>query len=60
MQEAVRRGLLDDDPSVIRATSLGCRFLNDLQALFLREHAAQAAAVTPAQVDLHPVAKDSP
>jgi oxygen-independent coproporphyrinogen-3 oxidase len=37
MKEALRRGLLDADPATIRATPLGRRFLNDLQALFLRE-----------------------
>lgn len=37
MQEGVRRGLLDADPAVIRPTALGRRFLNDLQALFLRD-----------------------
>ncbi len=35
--EAVRRGLLDPDPTAIRATALGRRFLNDLQALFLQD-----------------------
>jgi oxygen-independent coproporphyrinogen-3 oxidase len=35
--EAVARGLLDPDPTVIRATPLGMRFLNDLQQLFLEE-----------------------
>jgi oxygen-independent coproporphyrinogen-3 oxidase len=33
--EATRRGLLDPDPTVLRPTPLGRRFLNDLQALFL-------------------------
>src|SRR5690349_17606359 len=33
--EATRRGLLDADPQRLRATSLGRRFLNDLQSLFL-------------------------
>ena len=42
--EAVRRGLLDPDPTVIRATPLGAQFLNDLQALFLRGEADAAAA----------------
>jgi oxygen-independent coproporphyrinogen-3 oxidase len=40
--EAVRRGLLDPDPTVIRATPLGAQFLNDLQALFLRGEADAA------------------
>jgi oxygen-independent coproporphyrinogen-3 oxidase len=35
LAEAVRRGLLDEHPAVIRPTELGRRFLNDLQALFL-------------------------
>jgi len=34
---ATRRGLLDPEPTVIRASPLGLRFLNDLQALFLEE-----------------------
>ncbi|HKU86284.1 MAG TPA: radical SAM family heme chaperone HemW [Casimicrobiaceae bacterium] len=33
--EATRKGLLDPDPTVLRPTPLGRRFLNDLQALFL-------------------------
>jgi oxygen-independent coproporphyrinogen-3 oxidase len=33
--EAVRRGLLDSDPTALRPTALGRRFLNDLLALFL-------------------------
>ena len=33
--DAARKGLLDPDPAVLRATPLGRRFLNDLQALFL-------------------------
>jgi len=36
---AAHRGLLDPDPSVLRATPLGRRFLNDLVALFLRDPA---------------------
>ncbi len=35
LQAAVDKGLLDPDPAVIRATPLGARFLNDLQAMFL-------------------------
>jgi oxygen-independent coproporphyrinogen-3 oxidase len=33
--QAARKGLLDPDPTVLRATPLGRRFLNDLQALFI-------------------------
>lgn len=33
---AADRGLLDPDPAVVRPTLLGRRFLNDLQAIFLR------------------------
>jgi len=33
--DATRRGLLDADPQRLRATSLGRRFLNDLQSMFL-------------------------
>ncbi|MEP7328613.1 MAG: radical SAM family heme chaperone HemW [Betaproteobacteria bacterium] len=35
LAEGVRRGLLDPDPVTLKATLLGQRFLNDLQALFL-------------------------
>ncbi|MFT4100224.1 MAG: radical SAM family heme chaperone HemW [Burkholderiaceae bacterium] len=35
LREAVDKGLLDADPTVIRPTPLGARFLNDLQAMFL-------------------------
>jgi oxygen-independent coproporphyrinogen-3 oxidase len=41
--EAVRRGLVDGDPATIRPTALGRRFLNDLQALFLRDGGREAA-----------------
>ena len=37
LDDAVRRGLLDADPTVLRATPMGLRFLNDLQQLFLEE-----------------------
>jgi oxygen-independent coproporphyrinogen-3 oxidase len=44
--EAEKRGLLERDHLRIRASPLGRRFLNDLQALFLpRERAAPPAAV---------------
>ena len=48
LSEAVRRGLLDPDPATIRPTALGRRFLNDLQALFLKDHPR------PAQVQPQP------
>nr|WP_233146092.1 radical SAM family heme chaperone HemW [Pigmentiphaga sp. NML080357] len=35
LARAVERGLLDEDPTRIRPTPLGRRFLNDLQSLFL-------------------------
>jgi oxygen-independent coproporphyrinogen-3 oxidase len=37
LEAAAARGLIDTDPAVIRPTTLGRRFLNDLQALFLPE-----------------------
>jgi putative oxygen-independent coproporphyrinogen III oxidase len=40
LADAEARGLLERDPTAIRPTELGRRFLNDLQALFLVEHAA--------------------
>jgi len=35
LQAATKRGLLDPDPTRLRATPLGWRFLNDLQEMFL-------------------------
>lgn len=35
LQQATARGLLDADPTRLRATPLGWRFLNDLQEMFL-------------------------
>lgn len=35
LEAAVNKGLLDTDPTRLRATSLGWRFLNDLQEIFL-------------------------
>jgi len=35
LEEATRKGLLEDDPARLAPTALGRRFLNDLQALFL-------------------------
>ena len=40
LNAAVARGLLDPDPTRIRPTDLGLRFLNDLQALFLSDSAS--------------------
>jgi oxygen-independent coproporphyrinogen-3 oxidase len=37
LAQAEARGLIERDPARIRPTELGRRFLNDLQALFLRE-----------------------
>jgi oxygen-independent coproporphyrinogen-3 oxidase len=38
---AEARGLVEPDPTLIRATALGRRFLNDLQALFLADKRAR-------------------
>ena len=35
--EATRKGLLDPDPTILKPTARGRRFLNDLQALFLAD-----------------------
>ena len=35
IEVATRKGLLEPDPAVLKATELGRRFLNDLQQLFL-------------------------
>ena len=35
IDEAIRKGLLDEDPMRLKATVLGMRYLNDLQELFL-------------------------
>jgi oxygen-independent coproporphyrinogen-3 oxidase len=40
LAEATARGLLEADPTTLKPTPLGRRFLNDLQALFLRERPA--------------------
>ena len=37
IQEAVDKGLLDDDPRFLKATELGWRYLNDLHAIFLAD-----------------------
>jgi oxygen-independent coproporphyrinogen-3 oxidase len=36
LTEATRKGLLEDDPTLLRPTPLGRRFLNDLQEIFLK------------------------
>lgn len=36
INEAVQKGLLDSDPSRLKASKLGWRYLNDLQAIFLK------------------------
>ena len=46
LAEGVRRGLLDPDPATLKATPLGQRFLNDLQALFLTRK-SRAVPVVP-------------
>ena len=40
LAEATRKGLLEDDPMLLRPTPLGRRFLNDLQELFLKSDPA--------------------
>jgi coproporphyrinogen III oxidase-like Fe-S oxidoreductase len=52
LAEAVRRGLMDDDPQWLRPTPLGRRFLSDLQALFLppRRRSQAAPRVEPVHV----------
>jgi coproporphyrinogen III oxidase-like Fe-S oxidoreductase len=35
LEMASKKGLLDENPAVLRPTALGLRYLNDLQALFL-------------------------
>lgn len=36
IDEAIRKGLLDEDPTRLKSTPLGMRYLNDLQELFLK------------------------
>ncbi len=50
MEMATRKGLLDEDPAVLRPTPLGRRFLNDLLELFLP---AQKTPPAPAPVRIH-------
>jgi len=44
LELAAARALIDKDPAVIRPTTLGQRFLNDLQALFLVDRRESASA----------------
>jgi len=48
---AVCRGLVDGHPATIRPTALGRRFLNDLQALFLRDGGRDAVAAPMVRLD---------
>jgi oxygen-independent coproporphyrinogen-3 oxidase len=36
IQQALKKGLLDEDPSSLKASGLGIQYLNDLQMLFLK------------------------
>jgi coproporphyrinogen III oxidase-like Fe-S oxidoreductase len=47
---ATEKGLLSPDPTVLKPTALGRRFLNDLQALFLVDAPRTARTVPPATV----------
>jgi len=51
LELASARGLVDSDPSFIRPTALGRRFLNDLQALFLTGLGEQARATPLVRLD---------
>jgi len=44
---ATNKGLLDPDPTVLKPTELGRRFLNDLQALFLPAPRASPSDARP-------------
>ncbi len=50
--DAAERGLVAIDPTVIRPTALGRRFLNDLQALFLAETPREPPAVRTQRIDV--------
>jgi oxygen-independent coproporphyrinogen-3 oxidase len=43
--DATRKGLLEDDPAILKPTPLGRRFLNDLQELFLPDAKAAPGKV---------------
>ena len=51
LQLATARGLIGSDPSTIRPTALGRRFLNDLQALFLADRGKDARAAPLVRLD---------
>ncbi len=44
--DATRKGLLEPDPAILKATPLGRRFLNDLQSLFLPDPLRKSEAQT--------------
>jgi oxygen-independent coproporphyrinogen-3 oxidase len=48
LEVAAARGLLETDPTVLRPTAQGRRFLNDLTGLFLRDGAAGDLSSAPA------------
>ncbi len=47
LDTATRKGLLETDPTLLKPTALGRRFLNDLQALFLSTPQVPGTAVAP-------------
>jgi putative oxygen-independent coproporphyrinogen III oxidase len=47
LDTATRKGLLETDPTRLKPTALGRRFLNDLQALFLSSPPVPGTAVAP-------------
>ncbi|HXT02868.1 MAG TPA: hypothetical protein VN760_01700, partial [Casimicrobiaceae bacterium] len=60
--DAARKGLLEPNPTILKPTPLGRRFLNDLQALFLAESPrdptrAMARRVVPADAVRGPAAR---
>ncbi|MDQ6619671.1 MAG: radical SAM family heme chaperone HemW [Pseudomonadota bacterium] len=50
LAQAVERGLIDPDPTRIAPTPIGRRFLNDAQAIFLRDESAARNAPTTHKV----------
>ncbi len=59
IDEATRKGLLEPDPTVLKPTPLGRRFLNDLQAMFIADSVPVrvAKSVTPIEVVRAPVVR---